>query len=103
VLRDWLRRKDIEKFAVALAEDLGRRFPPKSEERSDKGARSQLKAISDQLYREARRYRIELRLGVYGKAKLANVFRWRLQELGFSHGFVQQVTHGLVVSIAKPR
>jgi hypothetical protein len=103
VLRDWLRRKDIEKFAVALAEDLGHRFPPKSEERTDKGAGNQLKAISERIYGEARRFRMDLRLGVYGKAKLANVFRWRLKELGYSQGFVQQVTHGLVVSIAKPR
>jgi hypothetical protein len=103
VLRDWLRRKDIEKFAVALAEDLGHRFPPKSEERTDKGAGNQLKAISERIYAQARHYRTELHLGVYGKAKLANVFRWRLKELGYSQGFVQQVTHGLVVSIAKPR
>jgi hypothetical protein len=103
VVRDWLRRKEIEKFAVALADDLGRRFPPNSEGRKDKGARNQLRAISDQVYAEARRYRGEFRLGVYGKAKLANVFRWRLKELGFSPGFVQEITHGLVVGIAKPR
>jgi hypothetical protein len=88
---------------MALAEDLGRRFPPKSEERTDKGAGNQLKAISEQIYAQARHYRADLRLGVYGKAKLANVFRWHLKELGYSQAFIQQVTHGLVVSIAKPR
>jgi hypothetical protein len=103
VLRDWLRRKDIERFAVALADDLGRRFPPSSEARTDKGARNQVRAISDQIYAEARRYRSEFRLGVYGKAKLANVFRWRLKELGFSQTFVQEITHGLVIGVAKAR
>lgn len=101
MIRDWLRRRDIEKFAVTLAENLGNRFPPKSEERSDKGAANQLTAICNRLFADARIYRQSLRLGVYGKAKLANTFRWRLKELGYSQGFVQQVTHELVVSIAR--
>jgi hypothetical protein len=101
VLRDWIHRKEIDGFATALAQDLGRRFPPKSEERTDKGAKNQLRAITDRLYGEAVKFHRDRRLGVYGKAKLGNAFRWKLKELGYSHSFVEEVTHELVVRLAR--
>jgi hypothetical protein len=103
VLRDWFRKKEIESFALTLAQDLGRRFPPRSEQRKDKGARNQLASITDQLYGHAARFRNDKRLGVYGKAKLGNTFRWRLKELGYSDSFVEEVTHGLVMRLAQGR
>jgi hypothetical protein len=99
VIRDWLRRREISGFATALAEDLARRFPPKSEARTDKGVKNQLRAITDRLYGEAARYHRDRRLGVYGKAKLGNAFRWKLRDLGYSGPFVEEVTHGLVLRL----
>jgi hypothetical protein len=101
VLRDWSRRKEIDAFATALAQDLARRFPPKSEERRDKGAKNQLTSITDGLYTQAAKFRQDKELGIYGKAKLGNTFRWRLKEVGYSGGFIDEVTHGLVLRLAK--
>ena len=84
MLRDWLRRKEIDSFAMALAQDLSRRFPPKGEERVDKGAKNQLASITEKLYAHAAKFKQEKGLGIYGKAKLGNTFRWRLKELGYS-------------------
>jgi len=103
VLRDWSRRKEIDAFATALAQDLARRFPPKSEERRDKGAQSQLTSIAEGLYAQAAKFKQEKALGIYGKAKLGNTFRWRLKESGYSGRFVGEITHGLVVRLAKKR
>lgn len=103
LIRDWLRRKEIDGFAAALAEELGRRFPPKSEQRTDKGARNQLAAIAETLYARAAAFRRDKRLGVYGKAKLGNTFRWRLQELGYSDALIHAVTDGLVVRLSSGR
>jgi hypothetical protein len=103
VLRDWFQRKQIDSFATALAQDLGRRFPPQSEERTDKGAKNQLASITDGLYAHAANFRQEKGLGIYGKAKLGNTFRWQLKELGYSQTFVNEVTHGLVLRLAKGR
>jgi hypothetical protein len=103
VLRDWSRRKEIDAFATALAEDLRRRFPPKSEERRDKGAQSQLSSITERLYAQAAKFRQDKGLGIYGKAKLGNSFRWRLKESGYSVKFIGEITHGLVLRLAKKR
>jgi hypothetical protein len=92
--------KDLEVFATALAEDLGRRFPPASEARTDPGARNQIKAILEGLSARAIRYHEQHKLGVYRKAKLGNVFKWRLQEIGFSPEFAENATKEIVTRLA---
>jgi hypothetical protein len=103
VLGDWSRRKEIDAFATALAQDLASRFPPKSEARRDKGAKNQLTSITDSLYAQAAKFRNDKELGIYGKAKLGNTFRWRLKEAGYSGTFIDEVTHGLVLRLTKRR
>lgn len=92
--------KELEEFATGLAADLGRRFPPASEARTDPGAVNQLKVILDGLTVRAVRYHEQHKLGVYKKAKLANVFRWKLTELGFSDAFVERATKQVVTRLA---
>lgn len=92
--------KELEAFAITLAEDLGRRFPPKSEARTDPGVKHQIKVILDGLAARAVRYHEEHKLGVYKKAKLANVFRWKLTEIGYSKGFVDATTKEIAARLA---
>jgi hypothetical protein len=92
--------EELEKFALGLAEDLARRFPPASETRTDPGARHQIKVILEGLAARAVRYQEEHRLGVYKKAKLGNVFKWRLKELGYSDEFTESATRQIVTRIA---
>ena len=92
--------RELEAFATGLAEDLGRRFPPASEARTDPGATHQIKVILEGLSARAVRYREEHKLGIYRKAKLGNVFRWKLKELGYSEAFVERATKEIVTRIA---
>ena len=92
--------KDVEAFATTLAEDLGRRFPPASEKRTDTGAVNQLKVILEGLGNRAARFRDEKGLGLYKKAKLGNVFRWKLKDLGYSDAFVDKATNAIVTRVA---
>ena len=92
--------KEVEAFATTLAEDMGRRFPPASEKRTDTGAVNQLKVILEGLENRAARFRDEKRLGLYKKAKLGNVFRWKLKDLGYSDGFVDQATNAIITRVA---
>ncbi len=92
--------KELEEFASGLAADLGRRFPPSSENRTDPGAAHQIKVILEGLSSRALRYHEEHRLGVYRKAKLGNVFKWKLKELGYSDNFVERATKEIVTSLA---
>jgi len=91
---------ELDLFATELADDLGRRFPPKSEARTDAGAKHQLEVILEGLGARAIRYRNEHKLGIYKKAKLGNVFRWRLKELGYSDGFIERATKVIVTRVA---
>jgi len=95
-----LDTKEVEEFATTLAVDLGRRFPPASERRTDSGAKHQLKVVLNGLSARALRFHQENKLGVYKKAKLGNVFRWKLVEIGYSPEFVDRVTKEIVTQLA---
>ena len=92
--------KELEEFATALAVDLGRRFPPASEARTDTGAKHQVKVILEGLATRAVRYHEQHKLGVYKKAKLGNAFRWKLKELGYSAEFADNATQMIVTRLA---
>jgi len=92
--------RELEEFAENLAADLGRRFPPASEKRTDTGAKHQIKVILDGLSARAVRYHEQHNLGIYKKAKLANVFKWKLAELGYSKEFVDLATQDIARKLA---
>jgi hypothetical protein len=92
--------RELEQFAVGLAEDLGRRFPPSSECRTDPGVKHQIKVILEGLGARAVRYHTEHKLGVYKKAKLGNVFKWKLREIGYSADFAEQATKEIITRLA---
>jgi hypothetical protein len=92
--------REIEEFATVLATDLGRRFPPASEARTDPGAKTQLKVILDGLGARAVRYQKEHKLRVYGKAKLGNTFKWKLRDLGYSADFCERATKEIITRLA---
>jgi hypothetical protein len=92
--------RELEEFATGLASDLGRRFPPESEARTDPGAAHQIKVILEGLASRAVRYHEQHKLGVYKKAKLANVFKWKLTDLGYSKPFVERATKEIATRLA---
>ena len=92
--------RELEEFAAGLAADLGRRFPPASESRTDPGAQHQIKVILEGLAARALRYHEQHKLGVYKKAKLGNVFQWKLKELGYSADFAELATKEIVTRLA---
>src|SRR2546426_6995618 len=95
-----LDTKEIEEFATVLAADLGRRFPPASEARTDPGAKNQLNVILEGLGARAIRFQKERKLGIYKKAKLGNVFKWKLREMGYSNDFTERATKEIVTRLA---
>ena len=95
--------KELEKFATDLATDLARRFPPASEARTDPGVRHQIKVILEGLAARALRFHEEKKLGIYKKAKLGNVFQWKLKELGYSAEFAERASKEIVTRLAAKR
>jgi hypothetical protein len=99
-MMQFFNTKEVEEFATVLASDLNRRFPPASEARTDPGAKNQIKVILDGLAARAVRYQQEHKLGIYKKAKLGNVFKWKLKELGYSDGFAEIATKEIITRLA---
>ena len=99
----FLDTTELEEFATGLAGDLARRFPPASEARTDPGATHQIKVILEGLAARAVRYHDQHKLGIYKKAKLANVFKWKLSELGYSADFVDRATKELATRLASSK
>ena len=56
--------------------------------------------ILEGLGNRAARFRDEKGLGLYKKAKLGNVFRWKLKDLGYSDAFVDKATNAIVTRVA---
>jgi len=96
----FLDTKELDEFAAELASDLARRFPPASEARTDPGVHHQIKVILEGLAARALRFHEQKKLGVYKKAKLGNVFQWKLKELGYSAEFVERATKEIVTCLA---
>src|SRR5690242_13781248 len=92
--------KELDEFASSLADDLRRRFPPSSEARTDPGVKYQLKVILEGLGARAVRYHAQNRLNLYKKAKLGNVFKWKLKELGYSDQVSEQATKEIITRLA---
>lgn len=92
--------QELEEFATTLAMDMARRFPPASEARTDDSAKRQVKVIIEGLAARAVRYHEQNKLGIYRKAKLANVFKWKLKDLGYTADFADSATKELVTRLA---
>ena len=94
--------KQIDEFAKTLAQDLAKRYPPAL----DKGgvrriSQKRMTTILEDTCNRALEYKRQHKLGVYKKARLGNTFRWELQEMGYSEGFVETATEALIVYITR--
>ncbi len=92
----FLQTKELEEFATGLANDLAR---PANESRTDAAAKHQITVILEGLAARALRYHEQHKLGLYKKAKLGNVFKWKLIELGYN-GFAEGATRDIVTRLA---
>ena len=59
-----------------------------------------MKVILEGLGARAVRFHLDKKLSVYKKAKLGNVFKWRLKELGYSDEFAERATKEIITRLA---
>lgn len=92
----------IDTFVDELVEDLSKRLPPGL--MNDDKRRPSTKRISRILETSLSRaveFKKEKRLGIYGKAKLANDFRWKLKEKGYDEKFTDLATEAITIYISR--
>ncbi len=96
---NWLQGTHIDEFSRELAQEFATRYPLETAKGStDKKLEKKLGRALNHVYRQARGFRQDRRLGVYGTARLGNGFKWELREMGYEHDFIEEATKGLILS-----
>jgi hypothetical protein len=97
-----LFNKELETFAKTLAQDLAKRYPPALENSPEKKiSPNRIAKVLEEAVGKAVQFNRDQKLGMLGKAKLGNTFRWELKELGYSDKFVEFATEALIVYITR--
>ena len=101
----WFKsNKVIDEFSTKLAMDLAQRYPVALEKDPTKTRNpARLAKAFDSTFNRAIDFQNERKLGVYGKARLGNTFRWKLKELGYPEEFIELATKSLIHLISAQR
>lgn len=95
-----MSNKDLDEFSKSLAQELARQYQvDRQDETLNKKAKRKLGKALDKIYLKAVDFQSEHKLGIYGKARLGNTFKWELKELGYKEAFVDEATKGLILSL----
>ena len=95
-------RAPIEDFARSLVDDIAKRYPVAiDQDDSARPSANRLTRIVEDVCKKAVDFKGEHKLGVLGKAKLGNAFRWELSNRGYRKEFVDLATEAVVVHISR--
>jgi hypothetical protein len=98
------KSQKIDEFAIRLATELAERYPPTLENQQPRKRNPQrLAKAFDATFNSAIDFHRDNRLGIYGKARLGNTFKWELKRLGYPDDFIDLTTNSLVKFVAAQR
>lgn len=95
--------KQVDAFARTLVDEVYRLRAPEGKSGAGNPGTSLriLEQKVDALFETATSFRVQHKLGIYKKARLANTFRWEMKERGYDDSFIEMITEKLVVAISK--
>lgn len=92
----------LDEFARALVAELTTRYTPEmAVEGKGKKAQARLGKALEVVERKVDEFRRANRLGVYGKARVGNTFKWELRERGYDSAFVEDATRAVIMSLSR--
>lgn len=101
---DFGKRTLVDDFALKLAAELAQRYPPDLENEKPRRRNPQrLAKAFDATFNAAIEFQREKKLGIYGKARLGNTFKWELKRLGYPDDFIELTTKSLINFVASQR
>jgi hypothetical protein len=96
-------RVPIEDFARSLVDDISKRYPVAiDQDATARPTANRLTRIVEDVCQKAVDFKGQHKLGVLGKAKLGNAFRWELSSRGYRKEFVDIATEAVIVHISRP-
>jgi hypothetical protein len=94
--------RDVTEFAKTLAANLSKRYPPALDVNPEKRvSENRLTKVLEDTLQHAVEFQQKHKLGLFGKAKLGNEFRWELKEMGYTQKFIDVATEGLMVYVTR--
>ena len=101
---DFGKRELVDEFAIKLASELAQRYPADLENEKPRRRNPQrLAKAFDDTFNRAIDFQHANKLGIYGKARLGNTFKWELKRLGYPDDFIDLTTRSLVSFVASQR
>lgn len=101
-LFSFFSNKEITAFATDLVANLAKRYPPALDVSPEKRvSENRLTKVLEETLGQAVEFQNKHKLGMVGKAKLGNEFRWLLKEMGYTEKFVDIATEGLMVYVTR--
>jgi len=106
MLKDLLRKKEIVEKSTRIADEIIKRYPPETDSARQGESKSETKKKQRKLIRaltfgktEINRTIGEMRLGIYGKAKLYKTIQDTLLDKGYSEASARIIIEELAVTI----
>jgi hypothetical protein len=106
MLKDLMRKKEIVAKSGAIADEIIKRYPPEMDSARPGESKSETKKKQRKLVRalslgktEINRTIGEMRLGIYGKAKLYKTIQDTLLDKGYSEASARIIIEELAVTI----
>ena len=99
---DWFSNREVAEFGRGLADTLAKRYPAALEVNPEKKiSQARLTQVIEETLRPVAEFQRERKLGMFGKARLGNQFKWRLRDLGYTEKFIEVATEGLMVHLTR--
>lgn len=96
MLFEWFDTKDARQFGVSMAEFFAQRVPPESIPATETKPLKKAAEVISKLHAQVERFRMDHKLNIFKKAKLANAFQWKLFDLGYDKRIVEELTKELL-------
>ena len=98
----WFQSTDEKRVAADMARGLVQELPPAlMDERRHVLSVNRVTRVLERTLMTATQHQRDRRLGVLGRARLANHFKWCLKAEGYAEDFVDMATEALVMQLAK--
>jgi hypothetical protein len=91
----WFDARDAQKFGETLAGFFSERVPTDVSEKTASKKRDAL----DKMGQQIQIFKVNHKMNLYKKAKLANSFKWKLLDAGYQADVVDELTRVILVKL----
>ncbi|HSY28539.1 MAG TPA: hypothetical protein VK832_13610 [Burkholderiaceae bacterium] len=93
----WFDASDAQQFGTTLAEFFIERIPAEDSGKKDKAMIKKQEVINKMLL-QIEIFKVNHKLNIFKKAKLANAFKWKLLDGKYDSEFVDELTKTLLIN-----